>query len=414
MDQGHALSDRLISVGEARQRLLAESDTLTPESVPLEDAHNRVLAADLPALRTQPPFPVSAMDGYAVRAADIKAAPCELRVIGEAAAGHPFNGPAGPGEAVRIFTGGVVPDGADTILIQENAAVLPDGRIRAEKSESPGRYVRAAGLDFREGEILLNAGKVFDAGALSLAAAGNHATVSVIRRPRVAILATGDELLPPGSDPGPGQIIASNAYGVAAVARDSGAEIFDLGIARDTESDLTEALDRASELSCDVIVTLGGASVGDHDLVQKAFVSKGMTLDFWKIAMRPGKPLMLGRIDSMRVLGLPGNPVSSMVCGHLFLKPLIEQLGGRPSSERRMTASLVVPLPENDRREDYLRARAWRDNAGTLCVEPFGKQDSSMIRIFSESNVLVIRAPFAPEAAAGEQVEIIVLNSAAI
>jgi molybdopterin molybdotransferase len=408
------VSEQLTPVAEARDRLLRDADPLEAESVAISKAHGRILAHDIAALRTQPPFPVSAMDGYAVRAADIENAPAELQLIGQSAAGHPFDGALNVGETVRIFTGAVIPSGADTILIQENATVLDGGKIRAERTEKTGRFVRPAALDFAEGDRLLQAGATMDAGALSLAASGNHADLAVIRRPRVAILATGDELLPPGSITGPGQIIASNSFGVAAIAAEAGAEVIDLGIARDTEEDLVSALDRAIEAQCDILVTLGGASVGAHDLVQKVFLAKGMTLDFWKIAMRPGKPLMLGRHSGMHILGLPGNPVSSLVCGHLFLKPLAESLGGRPTSEQRLTARLAAPLPENDGREDYMRARYWRDPGGTLRVEVFGRQDSSMIRVFSEANCLVVRPPHAAPAATDHEVEIMLLNFATI
>ncbi|GAB4354591.1 MAG: molybdopterin molybdotransferase MoeA [Oricola sp.] len=400
----------LIPVAEARARLLAEAEPLPAETVPLEDARGRVLARDLPALRTQPPEAVSAMDGYAVRAADLENVPADLTVIGEVAAGHPFAGTVGPGEAARIFTGGVVPAGADTVTIQENVTVLDGGKVRACQSEPPGRNIRPAGLDFAKDETVLEAGTVLDAGALCLAAAANHPSLPVIRRPRVAILATGDELLPPGSETGPGQIIASNSYGVAAIARDTGADVIDLGIARDREDELAAALDRAAAADCDVLVTLGGASVGDHDLVQKVFVARGMTLGFWKIAMRPGKPLMSGRLGRMKILGLPGNPVSSLVCSHLFLKPLVERLAGLPSSEIRAQALLDRALPANDRREDYLRAVARRDETGTLRVTAFETQDSSMISTYARSNVLVVRPPHAPAADKGETVEVLVLK----
>ncbi|TCD13199.1 molybdopterin molybdotransferase MoeA [Oricola cellulosilytica] len=404
----------MISVAEARSRLLDGVEPLEAERIAIDRANNRILADDLTALRTQPPLPVSAMDGYAVRALDIAGAPASLTVIGQAAAGHPFDGTVKQGETVRIFTGGVVPDGADTILIQENATVVDDGAITANQSETKGRFIRPAGLDFSEGERLLTAGTPLDAGALCLAAAANHPDVSVVRIPRVAILATGDELLPPGSQPGPGQIIASNSYGVAALVREAGGETTDLGIAADTREALSDALDRAVAARADVIVTLGGASVGDHDLVQETFVAKGMTLDFWKIAMRPGKPLMLGRLDGIQVLGLPGNPVSSLVCTHLFLKPLIARLAGRSAVELRMSALLAEPLPANDRREDYLRALAWRDGAGKLHVRAFDRQDSSMIRIFAEANVLIARPPHAPAAVTGDAVEVVVLKPATI
>lgn len=414
MEAGRHLKTPMLPVGEARERLLRDAVAVGSETVPLSAAAGRVLAEDIFALRTQPPFPASAMDGYAVRAEDIESVPAQLEVTGVAAAGHPYQGTVGTGQAVRIFTGGVVPEGADTILIQENAEVVSRTKIRAMQAEERGRYVRPAGLDFREGERLLAAGTILGAGPLSLAAAGNHAQLKVRRKPVVGILATGDELLPPGSETGPGEIIASNGYGVSAIAAEAGADVIDLGIARDTTEDLSNALDSARKMGCDVLVTLGGASVGDHDLVQKAFTDKGMTLDFWRIAMRPGKPLMLGRYEDMRVLGLPGNPVSSLVCSQLFLKPLIERLAGRPSSERRQSATLAEPLGPNDQREDYLRAFAWRDADGTLRVRPFGRQDSSMIRVFAEANVLLVRPPHATASVPGEQVEIIHLDAAAL
>ncbi|WP_421851122.1 gephyrin-like molybdotransferase Glp [Oricola sp.] len=408
------MKNGLIPVSEARERLLSDTAPLPTQTVPLEEAAGRILAADLAARRTQPPQPISAMDGYAVRAADIATAPAELRLVGQAAAGHPFNGTVGPGETARIFTGAVVPDGADTILIQEDATVGENGAVTANVSERQGRYVRPAGLDFETGQTVLTTGAQLDAGALCLAAAANHPQLPVIRRPLVAILATGDELLPPGAAPGPGQIIASNGYGVAALARESGADILDLGIARDTAADLEAALDKARAAPADILVTLGGASVGDHDLVQQVFVDNGMALDFWRIAMRPGKPLMLGRLGDMRILGLPGNPVSSLVCGHLFLKPLTEALAGRPNSACWIEARLDNALPENDKREDYLRARAYRDKSGALRVKTFSRQDSSMIRVFSQSNVLVRRPPFAPAAAAETLVKALALNSTPI
>jgi len=410
VDAGRALSGGLVPVAEARARLLADAEPLAAEIVPLDEAQGRVLAEDLMALRTQPPDAVSAMDGYAVRAADLENAPADLTVIGEVAAGHPFDGIVGAGQAARIFTGGVVPAGADTVTIQENVTVLAGGLVRANQAEPLGRNIRAAGLDFRQDETVLQAGTVLDAGALCLAAAANHPSLPVVRRPRIAVLATGDELLPPGSEPGPGQIIASNSYGVTAIARDAGANVIDLGIVRDREDELAAALDRAADTGCDILVTLGGASVGDHDLVQKVFVSRGMTLGFWKIAMRPGKPLMSGNLGSMRILGLPGNPVSALVCGHLFLKPLVEKLSGRRFSERRMQALLETPLPENDRREDYIRATAWRDEAGSLRVKAFDTQDSSMISAFALSNVLIVRPPHTPAVAAGDSVEVLVLK----
>ena len=403
----------LIPVAEARARLLADADPLGTESVALADAQGRVLADDLSALRTQPPEAVSAMDGYAVRAADIATVSAELTVIGEVAAGHPFAGTVEQGQTARIFTGGVLPAGADTVMLQENVTVLGDNHVRSNQAEHPGKHVRDAGLDFRDGDTILSAGTMFDAGALCFAAAANHPSVPVIRRPRVGVLATGDELLPPGSKPGPGQIIASNSYGIAAFAREAGADVIDLGIVRDNQADLAAALDRAA-VNCDVLVTLGGASVGDHDLVRKVFVARGMELDFWKIAMRPGKPLMFGRLDALRILGLPGNPVSALVCGLLFMKPLLQKLGGLPFSESRQRAILDAAMPANGGREDYIRARAWRDETGILRTKPFDLQDSSMISAFARSEALLVRAPHAAAASAGEEVEILPLKPAAL
>lgn len=403
----------LIPVSEARARLLADAVPLSTDLVTLGDAQGRVLADDLTALRTQPPEAVSAMDGYAVRAADIATAPSELTVIGEVAAGHPFAGTVKPGQTARIFTGGVLPAGADTVMLQENATVLGDNRVQSNQAEPAGKHVRDAGLDFREGDTILSAGTVFDAGALCLAAAANHPAVPVIRRPRVGVLATGDELMPPGSIPGPGQIIASNSFGIAAFARGAGADVIDLGIVGDNEADLAAALDRAAA-DCDVLVTLGGASVGDHDLVRKVFVARGMELDFWKIAMRPGKPLMFGRLGALRILGLPGNPVSALVCGLLFMKPLLQKLGGLPFGEARQRAKLDTAMPANGGREDYVRARAWRDETGILRTKPFDLQDSSMISAFARSEALIVRAPRAEAAAPGEEVEILPLKPAVL
>lgn len=414
MDTGPAVNGGLIPVAEARARLLADAVPLGTETVSLDEAFGRVLASDLAALRTQPPQSVSAMDGYAVRARDIAEAPSVLAVIGEVAAGHPFAGRVGPGETARIFTGGVVPDGADTIMLQENVTVLGSERVQSNQAEPAGKHIRVAGLDFRQGDAVLSGGTLLDAGALCLVAAANHPTVPVLRRPRIGILATGDELLLPGSQPGPGQIIASNTFGIAAFAREAGAEIVDLGIAPDDEAALAASLDRAVAEGCDVLATLGGASVGDHDLVRKVFVARGMTLDFWKIAMRPGKPLMFGRFGDMRILGLPGNPVSALVCGLLFMKPLLEKLGGRPFSQDRRPATLDADMPANGSREDYVRAEIWRAESGKLLTRPLPLQDSSMIGAFARSQGLIVRPPDAAAAVPGENVVVLVLKPHAI
>ena len=318
----------LLSVAEALERVLSHAAPLPAEQTPLAEAHGRVLAADLKALRTQPPADVSAMDGYAVRADDVASVPVHLRVIGEVAAGRPFARPVGPGEAARIFTGGVLPEGADTIVIQEHTRRDGD-RIEVEKPSARGRHIRAQGLDFKLGDTLLAAGHRLTARDLALAAGMNHARVPVHRRPRIAVLATGDELVPPGTQPAPGQIVSSNTFALGALARAEGADVEDLGIVGDRLDPTVAAVRHARDLGVDILLTSGGASVGDYDLVQAAFAAEGMTLSFWKLALRPGRPLMHGRLGPIHVLGVPGNPVSAFVCAFLFLVPLIRRLAGR-------------------------------------------------------------------------------------
>jgi molybdopterin molybdotransferase len=394
----------LLPVSDALARVLDSArEPLAHELVPLAQARGRTLAQDVAALRTQPPFPASAMDGYAVRAADIASVPARLNVIGESAAGRRFTGAVAAGEAVRIFTGAPVPDGADTILIQENTRA-EDGAVVALESETQGRYVRRAGLDFSTGDVLLKKGRRLGPPELALAAAMNHPALPVTRQPRVALLATGDELVRPGEDIGPDQIVASNTFAVRAYAENAGAEVIDLGIAGDRFADIEAAIRQARDSGADVLVTLGGASVGDHDLVQTALAREGMELGFWRIAMRPGKPLMHGRIGDMRILGLPGNPVSAIVCGLLFLVPLVRALSGDPHAGDDMTEAAVLggDLPENDNRQDYLRARITGMQDGRPMVEAFGKQDSSMLRVLAEAQCLIVRDAHAPGAKAGE------------
>jgi molybdopterin molybdotransferase len=399
----------LLPVDEALRLLLDGAVARPAERVALSDAAGRVLAAALKALRTQPPFDASAMDGYAVRAADVASVPVRLAVIGTAAAGRGFSGEVGAGQAVRILTGAPLPAGADTIVIQENARRL-DGGIEVFETVAAGRHIRRRGLDFSAGDVLLEAGRVLDPAALSLAAAANHATLDIVTRPLVAIIATGDELLLPGSEPGPDQIIASNAYGVAAIASAAGARVLDLGIVGDDRAAIAERLADATKAGTDVVVTLGGASVGDHDLVHEVLGSQGVTLDFWKIAMRPGKPLMFGRRDDMRFLGMPGNPVASLVCSQLFLKPLVAALGGRQHEPNLRPAVLGAPMTANDLRQDYVRARiAMKD--GALIATPFSVQDSSMLRIFADSGGLIVRAPFAPAADQGDSCTVLMLGA---
>lgn len=397
----------LIPVEEALSRLLAGVAPTASERVPLAEADGRILAEDLAATRTQPPFAASAMDGYAIRAADVATLPARLKVIGEAPAGHGFSGAVGPGECVRIFTGAPMPEGTDSVLIQENVNRDGDG-IEAQESTPLGRFVRRAGLDFAEGDVLLKAGRKVGYRALALAAAMNHAELPVHRRPKVAILATGDELVPPGAEPRADQIVASNQFGIASLTKACGGEARMLGIARDDEAEIAGHVREALSWGADILVTLGGASVGDHDLVQDVLGGEGMELSFWRIAMRPGKPLMFGHLGPMRVLGLPGNPVSSLVCGLLFLKPLVAALLGQPGGGPvEEVATLSEPLAANDRRQDYLRARLETDPAGRLMAAPFVVQDSSMLATLADADALIVRAPHAPAAKAGETVRII-------
>lgn len=402
----------LLPVDEAIRRLLeAAVPVAESETLPLAECDGRVLSTDLTARLTQPPFDASAMDGYALRSADAADIGSVLTVIGQAAAGHAFTGTVGEGQAVRIFTGAPVPQGADTILIQEDAEVLEGGKIRTAFDVTAGRHIRPRGQDFTEGEAALKTGRELGFTELTLAAAMNHAALTVYRRPRITILATGDELLPPGSAPQPAQIIASNTFGVAALARQAGAEVIDLGIVADNDRLIRAAIGKAVAANVDVLVTLGGASVGDHDLVQAALKAEGMQLDFWRIAMRPGKPLMVGAIGSMQVLGLPGNPVASLVCGLLFLEPLIRSIARRAPRQRAATARTATPLKANDHRQDYLRARFSTDENGLLVAEAHTKQDSSMMKILAHSDGLLVRPPNAPAAAAGTECPVIRLKS---
>jgi molybdopterin molybdotransferase len=400
----------LLPVPDALARVLDGVEPLPTERVPLAEAEGRVLAEDLSARRTQPPDDVSAMDGYAVHGEDVAVAPARLKLIGEVAAGRPFAGTVGKGETARIFTGGVLPPGTDTVVIQENTG--REGDTVVVQTPAPrGKNVRVAGLDFQHGDVRLKKGRRLTGRDVSLAASMNHPALAVHRRPKVAVVATGDELVPPGNEPGPGQIVHSNVFTLAALARREGAEVIDLGILPDRLEETIAGLRRARDLGADVLVTAGGASVGEYDLVQPALAAEGVALSFWKIAMRPGKPMMFGLLKGMRVLGLPGNPVSAYVCAVLFVAPLIRKLTGRTDLDLSLTRGVLGrDLPQNDEREEYMRATlAYRD--GTWVATPFPNQDSSMLVPLAAADCLLIRERHAPAAKAGSPCQFVKLEA---
>lgn len=396
----------MISVDEAVARIVAAFAVLEAETVPIADALGRVVAEDVRARLDQPPESVSAMDGYALRAEDAKSAPVTLRVIGEAPAGHPFSGSVARGETVRIFTGGIVPEGADSIVIQENVEANGQAATLREPAIL-GRHIRRAGLDFTKDDVLAPAGHRLRARDLALLAAGDVAEVPVRRRPRVALIATGDELSRPGALRKAGGIVASSTYTLSAMIRNWGGAPEDLGIFPDRIEAFQELPEKVRGF--DAVVTMGGASVGDHDLVRHALAPQGFQLEFWKIAMRPGKPLIFGRLGAIPFFGLPGNPVSSFVCAILFLKPAISAMLGEHTTTHLRSARTARVLAANDARQDYIRARlAFRD--GDWWAEPFDLQDSSMQRVFAAADGLIVRAPHAPVATVGAQVAVLPLD----
>ncbi len=401
----------MIPVEEAVARIRAAFAPLPAETVPLAAARGRVLAEDVAARVTQPPFPVSAMDGYAVRAEDVVQTPVTLREIGRVPAGGRFEGRVGRGETVRIFTGARMPEGTDAVVIQEN--VTADGEsITVRIGAGEGRYVRPAGLDFRAGDVGVCGGRRLDARAIGLAAAMNRPWLAVRRRPRIALLATGDEIVMPGEPIGENQIVSANTLALQAVVEGHGGEAVNLGIAQDDAQSLTRLA--AGARGTDLLVTTGGASVGEHDLIRSVLGDRGLSLDFWKIAMRPGKPLMFGTVGETRLLGLPGNPVSSLVCAHVFLRPALERMLGleEGAAPGPRTARLGADLDANDERQDYLRSALETGADGVPVATPFSRQDSSMISLLARAQCLVVRPPHAPPARCGETVEIVPLESA--
>ncbi|MET0309135.1 MAG: gephyrin-like molybdotransferase Glp [Sphingomonas sp.] len=388
----------LLPVADAQSRLLGLAGPVGLEMVPLAPAAGRWAAQDVRALRTQPSADLSAMDGYAIRFADM---PGPWEVIGESAAGRPFPGTIAPGQATRIFTGAPIPEGSDTILVQEEAA--RDGTRLALAGDGPprlGRNVRRKGLDFSEGDILISAGERLTAARIAVAGTGGLAILPVRRKVRVAIAATGDELVPPGAPAGAGQLPETNRLMLAAQLADLPVEIVDLGILPD-RLDALEAAFRA--IHADVLVTTGGASVGDHDLVRPALEAAGARIDFWRIALRPGKPMMAGLLGDAVVVGLPGNPVSAFVTALLFVRPLILHLSGAADPlPRTRPAILGEPLPANGERTDYLRAELHDGRAFASTI-----QDSSMLRTLARAGCLIVREPGAPAANPGDSVEIL-------
>lgn len=398
----------MISVEEAQSRVLAPLRPLGAEQVPLSDALGRVLARDLVARRTQPPCAVSAMDGYAVRAEDLTEAPTTLLVIGSAPAGHGYAGSVASGQAVRIFTGAPVPAGADAVVIQEDTSQDGD-RVIVKQTIMPGRNIRAAGLDFRCGQTGLAAGRRLTARDVGLAAAMNHPWLLVHRQPRIAILPTGDEVVMPGDPIGTHQIVSSNGLALGALVRAWGGVPVLLPIAADNADTLREIAAAANGV--DILLTIGGASVGDHDLVRTALGADGLVLDFWRIAMRPGKPLIVGRYRDTPMIGLPGNPVSAIICALLFLRPAMERLQGLPTPPNPLIrARLKGTLRANDQRQDYVRAKLLRAADGALEAEPFSLQDSSVMSVMAQAGCLIVRAPYATGAGPGDAIEILSLG----
>ena len=395
----------LPSVEDARAAMLAWAERLPAETVALQDAVGRTLAEDIVAIRDQPPYPASAMDGWALAAVD---SPGRLRIAGESAAGAPYAAELRRGEAVRIFTGAALPPGADAMVIQEEAS--RDGDYVTLPAVGHGHYVRPAGCDFQGGETLLTAGMKLDAWRLSLAAAGGRGELKVARRPRVSFLSTGEEIIDPGRTPGPYQIFDAGTVALVALATRWGGQARRL---KPVGDDIAATVEAVRGEDCDLIVTVGGASVGDHDLVKPALKELGLELAVESVNVRPGKPTWFGRLaDGRRVLGLPGNPASSLVCAELFLHPLLRGMQGADPALPLVQARASAPFPTNGAREHWMRARITTDPDGSLRAEAYGNQDSSLVSVFAIADALVRRAPGAPALAAGGLVEALLLERA--
>ncbi|MGB3723959.1 MAG: gephyrin-like molybdotransferase Glp [Pacificimonas sp.] len=391
----------MISYEDARARILEGVGVLPLETLPLSQVHGRVLAEPLIARLTQPPFPASAMDGYALKWADI---PGPWHIVGESAAGKAYHGTVGAGHAVRIFTGAPVPEGADTVIVQEDMTQYgSDVRLTGYGPPRQGAHIRPSGNDFHAQDVLLSGGTIVTAAAIGLAAAAGHDSLPVVRKPRIAIIATGDELVPPGTAPGPAQIVAGNGPMLAALLGSKGADVDDLGIIADDEPRIANALKAAAEY--DIILTIGGASVGDHDLVKEALSNAGATLDFWRIAIKPGKPLIAGRLGDARLIGLPGNPVSAYVCALLFALPMLRAMQGHKDQNALLMAKLSRPLPANSDRRDHLRA-VLEEGVAT----PLDMQDSAQLAVLAKANALIVRPPDAVAAEIGDTVPVLTLD----
>lgn len=400
------MASPLISVEEALLRVLDGVATLPAEEIPIDAAHGRVLAATLASRRTQPPADLSSMDGYAVLAADIAEVPARLRLIGESAAGRPFQGNMKAGETVRIFTGAIMPPGGDQVVPQEN--VSRDGEDITINTLPKGKFVRRQGFDFKAGQVMLEAGRRLNARDIGLAAAMDHAKLMATRKPRVAIIATGDELVEPGGGDAPDKIVASNPVTLAALIRQEGGEPVTLGIFPDRLDAIGGAIRSARNLDIDILLTIGGASVGDHDLIVPALTQEGFNIAFHRMAMRPGRPMLLGLSDNLRVIGLPGNPVSAFVCAFLFLVPLLRKLQGRSDALPQTESALLGrAVDANDHRQDFLRAKFTRRGDGQLVATPFKLQDSSMQAVLHAADGLVVRAPHAPAASEGSPCDVL-------